>query len=248
MALRGIIVDDEPHGRQNLRNLLATYCADVDIVGEAASVAEGVQTIQQWQPELLFLDIKMADGTGFDLLNALNGNPDFEVIFVTAYDQYGLRAAKACAIDYLLKPIHIVELMKAVEKAKTYIVRKQDNLRLKELVANLHRHPGEKRIALPLFDKIEFVRINRIVRLEAEGSYTHFYLQDNVHFLVCKTLKEYEELLTSQGFLRTHQSHLINRDRISSYIKSEGGYILMDDGSQVPIARRKKEEIIRALT
>ncbi|SEK30801.1 LytR/AlgR family response regulator transcription factor [Parapedobacter koreensis] len=245
MALRSIIVDDEASGRQNLRNLLTTYCPDVAIEGEAASVTEALLAANRLQPELLFLDIELPDGTGFDLLQSLNGSHDFEVVFVTAYDQYGIQAAKACAVDYLLKPIHIVELMKAVEKAKAYVTRKQENLRLKELVANMDRQPNEKRIALPLSDKIEFIRIQHIIRLEAEGNYTHFYLHHGAHFLVCKTLKEYHELLEPQGFIRTHQSHLINRNKISSYVKTDGGYITMEDGSQVPIARKKKDDITR---
>ena len=248
MALRSIIIDDEINGRQNLRNLLSTYCPMVTIVGEASSVAEGLLAIQQQRPDLLFLDIEMPDGSGFDLLQSLQGVPDLEVIFVTAYDQYGVQAAKACAVDYILKPIHITELMHAVEKANVYVLRKQENLRLKELVANLGRQPSEERIALPLADKIEFVRVQHIVRLEAAGNYTHFYLQPDAHYLVCKTLKEYQEILETHGFIRTHQSHLINRTKIASYVKAEGGYILMEDRSQVPLSRKKKDEIIRLLS
>ncbi|MBN1767413.1 MAG: response regulator transcription factor [Prolixibacteraceae bacterium] len=246
MSIKCIIVDDEPKSRRNLRDLLNEYCTQVEIVGEAASAAETLKLLKKVQPDLLFLDIEMPGGSGFDLLKSIN-EQQFEVVFVTAFDKYGIQAIKFCAIDYLLKPIDIFELSKAVDKATDQINRKIENRRLAELVANIDRPDDEKRLALPLADKVEFVMINRIVRMEADGNYTHIYMDDKKAYMVCKTLKEYQEILVSYDFLRTHQSHLINCRKIAAYVKIDGGYILMDDGGNVPISRQRREEVLKLL-
>lgn len=247
MILKSILVDDEAKSRANLRELLKEYCPAVEIVGEAGSATEALKIIAQQTPDLLFLDIEMGAESGFDLLRSLNGTQIFEVIFVTAFDRYGIQAVKACAIDYLLKPINILELCAAVEKAAKQILPKRDNRRLEELIANIDRADDEQRIALPLADKIEFIAVSKIIRLEAEGNYTHIYLDGAKKYLICKTLKEYQELLEGYNFLRTHQSHLVNFRKISSYVKTEGGYLAMEDGSQVPISRQKREEILKRI-
>lgn len=243
-VLKAILIDDELKSRSNLRQLLLEYCANVEVVAEAGSAVEALKLIRELNPDLLFLDIEMGEVSGFDLLKLLSGEQNFEVIFVTAFDKYGIQAVKACAIDYLLKPINILELSNAVEKAAMQINPKRENERLKELVANIDRGDDEQRIAIPLSDKIEFLAINKIVRLEAEGNYTHIYLDNNKRYLVCKTLKEYQELLENHNFIRTHQSHLINFRKISAYVKTDGGYLAMDDGSQAPISRQKKDEVL----
>jgi two-component system LytT family response regulator len=247
VIIKSILVDDEPKSRNNLRILLQEYCPNVEVAGEAASAAEALKLVRQLQPDLLFLDIEMGTASGFDLLRSLNGAQNFEVIFVTAFDKYGIQAIKACAIDYLLKPINILELTSAVDKALLHIGPKKENLRLKELVSNFDRGDDEQRIAVPLSDKVEFVNVRKIVRLQAEGNYTHIYLEDGKRFLVSKTLKEYDELLDRFNFLRTHQSHLINFKKIASYVKSEGGFIVMDDNSQIPVSRMKKDEIMKRI-
>jgi two-component system LytT family response regulator len=247
MTIKTILVDDEIRSRTNLRQLLAEFCPQVHIAGEAASATEALKLIRQYTPELVFLDIEMGIESGFDLLKSLNGNQNFEVIFVTAFDRYGIQAVKACAIDYLLKPINILELTAAVEKARVQIAPRKENVRLKELVANFDRGDEEQRIAIPLQDKIEFVAINKIIRLEAEGNYTHIYMDGGKKYLVCKTLKEYHELLEHHHFIRTHQTHLINFRKIAAYVKTEGGYIAMDDGSQVPISRQKRDAVLQKI-
>ncbi|MNJ87319.1 Transcriptional regulatory protein YehT [compost metagenome] len=243
-VLKAILIDDELKSRSNLRQLLLEYCPNVAIVAEAGSALEAFKLIRELNPDLLFLDIEMGEVSGFDLLKLLTGQQNFEVIFVTAFDKYGIQAVKACAIDYLLKPINILELSNAVEKATIQINPKKENERLKELVANIDRGDDEQKIAIPLSDKIEFLAINKIIRLEAEGNYTHIYLDNKKQFLVCKTLKEYQELLENHNFIRTHQSHLINFRKISAYVKTDGGYIAMEDGSQVPISRQKRDEVL----
>lgn len=242
--IKTILIDDELKSRTNLRQLLLEYCPNVEVIAEAGSAVEALKLIRELSPDLLFLDIEMGEVSGFDLLKLLNGQQNFEVIFVTAFDKYGIQAVKACAIDYLLKPINILELSNAVEKAIIQINPKKENERLKELVANIDRGDDEQRIAIPLSDKIEFLAINKIIRLEAEGNYTHIYLDNKKQFLVCKTLKDYQELLENHNFIRTHQSHLINFRKISAYVKTDGGYIAMDDGSQVPISRQKRDEVL----
>ncbi|MGN8055064.1 LytR/AlgR family response regulator transcription factor [Pedobacter sp. 22163] len=243
-VLRAILVDDELKSRSNLRRLLVEYCANVEVIAEAGSAIEALNLIRELNPDLLFLDIEMGELSGFDLLKLLNGQQNFEVIFVTAFDKYGIQAVKACAIDYLLKPINILELSNAVDKAAVQINPKKENERLKELIANIDRGDDEQRIAIPLSDKIEFLAINKIIRLEAEGNYTHIYLDNNKQYLVCKTLKDYQELLEGHNFIRTHQSHLINFRKISAYVKTDGGYIALEDGSQAPISRQKREEVL----
>jgi two-component system, LytTR family, response regulator len=244
MKIKSVIVDDETKSRSNLKKLLAEYCPTVEVVAEADSATMALALIAQHQPDLLFLDIEMGELSGFDLLKLLNGHQTFELIFVTAFDKYGIQAVKACALDYLLKPINILELSSAVDKAIKQIGPKKQDERLKELVANIDRRDDEQKIAVPLADKIEFITIGKIIRLEAEGNYTHFYLTGNKQCMVCRTLKDYQELLEGHQFIRTHQSHLINFRKISAYVKSDGGYIAMEDGSQVPISRQKKDEVL----
>lgn len=245
--LKAILIDDELKSRDNLRQLLFSYCSNIEVIGEAGSAHEALKLIKDLNPDLLFLDIEMGEVSGFDLLKLLSGQQNFEVIFVTAFDKYGIQAVKACAIDYLLKPISILELSIAVEKAKIQINPKKENRRLKELIANIDRKHDEQRIAIPLADKIEFLSIDKIIRLEAEGNYTHFYLENKKQYLVCKTLKEYQELLENHHFIRTHQSHLINFRKIAAYVKTDGGYIAMEDGSQAPISRQKRDEVLRRI-
>lgn len=247
MKIKSILVDDEHKSRDNLRVLLAEYCPAIEIVGEADSAATALKLIKQLEPDLLFLDIEMPGGSGFQLLKSLPANRNFEVIFVTAYDQYGIAAVKACAIDYVLKPIDVLELSSAVEKAMAQIIPQRENHRLRELIANINKPAAEARIAFPLADKIVFAAPEDIIRLEAAGNYTHVYISGQKKLIVCKTLKEYHDLLADNHFIRTHQSHLINRHKITALIKTEGGAIAMEDGSQVPISRQRKEEILKLL-
>lgn len=245
--LRCLLIDDEEKSRANLRQLLKEYCPQVEVIAEAESATEALKLITNLKPDLLFLDIEMGEISGFDLLKSLNDRQDFEVIFVTAFDRYAIQAIKACAIDYLLKPINILELSSSVEKASKQISPVKENRRLKELISNIDRGADEQRIAVPLADKIEFITINNIIRLEAEGNYTHIYLVNDKKYLICKTLKEYQELLEGYQFIRTHQSHLVNLHKITAYVKTEGGYIAMEDGSQIPISRLKREEVLKKI-
>ena len=244
--IRCIIIDDEEDGRANLARLIEVNCPELEIAGTAVSVDSAVKVINELTPQLLFLDIEMKDGTGFDVLRRYT-NLQFEVIFVTAHSQYGVDAIKFSAIDYILKPIDEENLVEAVRKAKTQIELKNENRRLHNLLRNVDRSNTNKRIALPFVDSIEFVEVKNIIRLEADGSYTRFFTAESDNLLVSGNLKEYSEMLTAHGFIRTHQAHLVNPEFIKSLVKSDGGYLLMKNGDSVPISRLRKAEIINKL-
>lgn len=241
-----IIIEDEYHNRELLRNLLQQYAPDVNILAEADSIQTARQLLQENQPDLIFLDIELPDGKGFDLLKA-TPNLDFEVIFTTAYDHYALHAIRFCALDYLLKPLKINELQEALQKARRMLEQKNENLRLKELIQNLNKPQQPKRLALATGEKLEFVSSDQIIRCQGENNYTRFFLLDGRQILVCQTLREYEDLLKPQGFVRVHQSNLVNINQVKSFVRSDGGYLELVDGSKVQVARTRKEELLRAL-
>jgi two-component system LytT family response regulator len=246
MNIKGIIIEDELHNRNNLLQLIEKHCPEVEIIGLCASAQEGHESIVNLHPDLIFLDIEMPGENAFTLLNKLP-SIDFEIIFVTAFDHYGIQAIKFSALDYILKPIASADLKSAVSKASEKINQKQKNLRLQNLLENNQRAARNKTIALSLADKIEFVEINSIIRCESDSNYTTFHLKNGEELIVCKTLKEYEELLSPYGFLRVHQSHLINLNEIKSFVKSDGGFIKMKTGDSVSISRQRREEVMRVL-
>jgi len=241
-----LIVDDEENGRKNIEGLIKENCPDLSIIGQARNVSDAIQLIKACRPQLLFLDIEMIDGTGFDVLVQCK-DIQLEVIFVTAYNQYGLNAIKFSAIDYLLKPIDTNQFCMAIEKAVRQIELKSENNRLRNLLYNVNQSKNNQRIALPFIDTIEFVEVNNIVRLEADGSYTRFCLSDNQEYLVSGSLKEYDEMLSVHGFIRTHQAHLVNPQYIKSMVKTDGGYFILQNGNSVPISRLRKNEVIQML-
>ena len=240
------IVDDEQGNRENLLRMLGTYCPQIKISAICSSVTEACTVLPEVKPDILFLDIRLGDDTGFSLLESLPDVP-FEVIFVTAYDSYAIQAIRFSALDYLLKPIDPEELAHAVEKAVQVVLRKQENKRMQNLLQNTRVLDKQKKIALSVADKIEFVEIGSIIRCESENNYTTFYLKTGEKLVVSKTLKEFDELLTPHNFMRVHQSHLINLDEIKSFIKSDGGYIRMKDGSSIPISRQRRNYVMDVL-
>lgn len=241
--MRVLLVDDEAPNRENLQELLKQYCPDVTVVAEGDSVATGLSLIRRHAPELVLLDIRMQDGTGFDLLQQLE-QVDFEVIFITAYDQYGIQAIKYAALDYLLKPVDISELQEAINKAKTKVSEKQKNERMEYLLDYLNKgRELPSKIALPLFSETLYVDVDEIVRCEANNTYTYFHLSSGEQVLVSQTLKEYEMLLERQGFLRTHQSHLVNLSFVRSWLKEDGGSLLLKDKTRVPVSKLNREKV-----
>jgi two-component system LytT family response regulator len=246
MNIRAIIIEDEQHNRENLLQMITAHCPEVDIVAVCSSAGEGRESLLSLHPDLIFLDIEMPGESGFSLLENLP-RIEFEVIFVTAYDYYGIKAIKFSALDYLLKPVDTNDLVTALGKAKEKILQKQENLRLRNMLENARRSNTDKILALSMSDKVEFIEVASIIRCESDGNYTTFYLKNGEKLLISKTLKEYDELLTPYGFLRVHQSHLINLKEIKSFIKTDGGYIKMKDGSSVSISRQRREIVLKAL-
>lgn len=238
MSIRAIIIDDEERARTALSSLLSTYCPDIEIVDVCANVLDGVESIKQHQPDLLFLDVEMPVYNGFELLNFFT-EINFEIIFVTAYSQHAITAFKVSAIDYILKPIDIDSLIEAVDKFKSKKEQTQLQERINLLQDNLKNEEFE-RIAFPMSEGLHFVEISEIVFLAADGSYTEVHLKSGAKILVSKKLKFFEDLLSRRAyFFRSHRSYLINLNHIQKYVKGEG-IIIMLNNLQLPISRDKK--------
>ncbi len=245
MKIKSIIVDDEKHGRENLAGLLREYCPEVLVLGEANSVAAAVLLIEKHDPDLVFLDIEMPKENGFRLLETL-GHARFEVIFVTAFDNYAIKAIRFSAADYILKPINYNDLREAVIRVSQRVFQKQENQRVNELARNIQQ-PENPRIGLPTGDRIEFIEVRKIIHCKGEGNYTHIYLQDKRRLLVAKTLVDFEELLNDYAFIRTHKSHLVNLHHVSAYLKTDGGTLELSNGDRVNISRRRKDAVQEVL-
>ena len=246
--MKAIIVDDEPANVKNLTVLLDKYCPQVEILGAATNNHDALSFFESDRPDLIFLDIQLDNDTGFNLLKLLP-KKDFEVIFVTAYDNYGIQAIKFAALDYILKPIDIDELVSAVNKAEIKLREKHQTMQLDFLVNHIKRdHAVPLKIALPQQKEIIYVLVNHIVRCEADGTYTFFYLQNGEKILVSKVLKEYAELLENNGFIRTHQSHLVNLSFVKSWLKEDGGMLLLETGERIPVSRPHKDKVRSKLT
>lgn len=246
MRITAVIVEDEQGNRENLLRMIKEYCPQIQISAMCGSIEEAQTILSDTRPDILFLDICLGQDTGFSLLESLS-DVSFEVIFVTAYDKYAIQAIRFSALDYLLKPIDPEDLIRAVDKAIRIILQKQENLRMQNLLSNVKAIDKQKRIALSVADKIEFVEVRSIVRCEAESNYTTFFLKSGEKLIVSRTLKEYEDLLTPYNFLRVHQSHLINMEEIKSFMKADGGYIRMKDGSLVSISRQRRNYVMEIL-
>lgn len=241
--MRALIVDDEISNQENLQQLLSTYADDVQVVALAGDVAEAAAAMKQHRPDLVFLDIQLHGQSGFDLLKQLD-EVSFAVIFVTAYDHYGIQAVKFAALDYLLKPIDIDELTAAVAKARKAILQTKKNERLDHLLEYLKDDKQvSPRIALPMFGETRYVNVHDITRCEADNTYTRFFLANGEQVLVSKTLKEYADMLARYNFLRTHQTHLINTAYIKSWIREDGGSLLLNDNTKIPISKVNRAKV-----
>lgn len=241
--LRTVIIDDESKARNALKNLLEKHCRPIEVVGEADCVKAGKALIESLEPDVVFLDVQMPDGTGFDLLEQLE-EVNFKIIFASAFDKFAIQAFKFSAVDYLLKPVETEELVKAcsrLEEGKQY---SEINKKLEVLLSN--RNSFDK-IALPSLEGITFVRIKEIIRCESDNNYTNIFLLNGQRIIVSKTLKEYDEMLTPFNFFRIHKSHLINIGFLQKYKKGEGGYVVMEDGAELEVSRRRKEDFLTAL-
>jgi two-component system, LytTR family, response regulator len=239
-----VIIDDEQNNIDNLSVLLRTYCPQVTILATALNADEGEKIILRNNPDLVFLDIQMPDKNGFEMLKSLNSF-SFDIIFVTAFDQYGIQAVKFSAIDYLLKPINIDDLKSAVQKVIQKNAQKRHNLQLENLIQLIQQkqHKEFHRIALQSTKETRFVEPDKIIRCESSNNYTTFFLATGEKITTSKPIFEYEDMLQDYGFVRCHQSHLVNKAYIKSWIKEDGGYLLLEDNTQIPISRQKKDSL-----
>jgi len=223
--------------------MLASYCPAIKVVATANNITTAFDQVNLHRPDLLFLDIQMGKTTGFDLLNQLE-EKTFEVIFVTAYDNYGIQAVKFAALDYLLKPVDPDELILAVSKAESRLESKSNGQQLNFLLNQIKRtEPAIPKIALPQQHEIRYVSVDNIVRCIADNTYTYFYLSNGEKILISKPLKEYSDLLKPQGFVRAHQSHLVNPKYVKSWLKEDGGILLMINGDKIPVSKPNREMI-----
>ena len=239
--MKAIIIDDLSDARLAIKADVEAYCPQIEIIGEAEGVISGAKLIKEVNPDLVFLDIQMQDGSGFDLLE-ITGTDTFKVIFTTASDEYAIKAFKFSAVDYLMKPIDPDELVDAVEKA----LQNPRNGSI-EVLQETIRDGSAKRIALNTQEKILIKEVSEIIRCESNVNYTMFHFSDKTRLLVTRTLKEYDELLSPHDFLRLHQSHLINSRYVKEYIKSDGGYLVLKEGSTVPVSTRRKSVVMEMI-
>ena len=243
--LKAIIVDDEEFLRSMIRNMLTDNFPEVDIVAEADSVSSGVNVIEAEKPNLVFMDIEIKGGAGFDILEKVNYK-DFRLIFITAFNNFAIKAFKFSAVDYILKPIDREEFLTSVRKA---VIELEKPL-LKEQIENFfnnYQHLQNKKLVLRTVEDIHIVNINDILRCESDNSYTSFHILDGEIIVVSKSIKEYADILSEFGFIRPHQSHLINMNFIKRLDKSDGGFLIMKDGREIPISTRRKQNLLQIL-
>ncbi len=244
--IRAILIDDEVNSLQNLQQKLEGFCPDINVVATSQKPEEGILLIRQHQPDVVFLDIEMPRMSGFRMLEEL-GEYDFDIIFTTAYNHYSIDAIRISAFDYLIKPIGIEDLQQAVER-----LGKSRNKQTKEKIDILKKSLSDNRsqedkIAISTSEGIEFIPIKNILHIESKSNYSKIFLPENKSIMVTKILKDFEEMLLPYNFYRIHNSHLINLNYIKKYVRSEGGQVMLQDGTLIDISRRKKEEFLKLI-
>jgi two-component system LytT family response regulator len=243
--IKALIIDDENRTRELIAKMITSFGFDIEAIPAGENVQSGIKAIEEIKPDIVFLDIQMPDGTGFDVLKSVK-EKNFEVVFITAHEEFAIKAIKFSALDYLLKPIDPMELKAAVEKAMKTINEKKEDSQFDALQNNIQ--PNQKRrLVLKTQESVYVVELDEIIRCEADRNYTSFFLSGGKKILVSKTLKEYETLLSSHNFLRVQQSHLINLDYVDRYDKGNGGSVVMKDGSEVPLSPAKREVFFKIL-
>lgn len=243
--LKAIIVDDELGNIETLNTMLTNFCSNILVCGVAQNNAKAQELIFQHSPDIVFLDIQLQNETSFQLLKRLS-KIDFEIIFITAHNEFALLAIKYAAVDYLLKPINLQELKQAVNKAIVNIERKESFNKITHLLANINTpQPELKKIGIVTVNGISFKQVNHIVRLKADGNYTHFFFTDGTKEVSSKNLKEYEDILPKHNFCRIHNAHIINLNCIQNYKKGRGGTVVMEDGTEIEVSQRKRVEFIQ---
>lgn len=240
-----LIIDDENRTRELIARMIDSFGFDIETIPEGENVQSGIKAIEKYQPDIVFLDIQMPDGTGFDVIRSVE-NKNFQVIFITAHEEFAIKAIKFSALDYLLKPVDPDELKNALEKALSNIDDKTKNSQFEALQSNVSPN-GKRRLVLKTQESVHVVELDTIIRCEADRNYTSFFLTEGKKILVSKTLKEYETLLSVHNFVRVQQSHLINIKYVDRYDKKNGGAVVMKDGSEVPLSPAKREIFFKRL-
>lgn len=243
--IKTVIIDDESSAREAITQMIELYGENqLQVVGYGDSVASGIAAINKHNPDLIFLDIKMPDGTGFDVLKAF-GKVDFNIIFITAYEQYAIKAFKFAALDYILKPIDSEEFVQAIERVNDTQSTEVVNEQLKSMLDYMNApQKEEKKIVLRSINSIHMVYVNNIIRAESDRNYSRFYFRNDPPITVARSLKTFIDVLDGYGFMRVHQSHLINTNHIKKYLKNDCT-IVMEDESQVPVSIRKRDMLLK---
>ncbi|HDP74413.1 MAG TPA: response regulator transcription factor [Bacteroidales bacterium] len=246
--LKAIVVDDEQRARESITTIIGKLFPEIDLLGEAEGVESAFHLIEKGKPDVVFLDIKMGDGTGFDLLRRYQRIP-FKVVFITAFDEHAIEAFKFSAFDYLLKPINTNELRATIERLKDQLDQEEElSVKIQALLSNVNSmNIEQKKIVLKTANSIHLVKLVNIIRCEADANYTWVYVQGQPKLLISKPLKHFDELLDGFGFFRVHQSHLINLNFVSRIDKTDGGTIILNDNTSIPIATRKRDQLFQLL-
>ncbi len=247
--MRTILIDDELDSLESLQAELKIYCPELEVTAACNSAREGLEAIRTQAPELVFLDIEMPYMNGFELLESLD-EIDFDVIFVTAYDEFAVRAFEFNVMDYLLKPVMKSKLLSAVSKVKSRRSPQLDQNQLKALISNIHVQSTQKMdsIALPIAEGFEFVHVNEIAYVRAESNYSWVFLTNGAKYLLAKTLKQVCGMLRFPQFFRAHQSYYVNMNAVKQYFRGQGGYLVMKDGEHIPVSRANKKALMRYLS
>jgi two-component system LytT family response regulator len=246
--LKCIIVEDEEHSRKYLSSLLAKYCKELIILDEIATVNNAILSIEKNKPDLVFLDIELGGESGFAILEALNGKVSFDIIFVTAFQEYAINAFKYAAVSYLLKPINLEELQESIERIKQIRTKINTQKQIDFLLEMIKRQQKTHDcIAVPTFEGFTFIKISDIIRLEADGSYTMVYFKSTEPILVCKNISYFEELFTETCIIRIHKSSMVNIQFVKKYIKHNGGHIVMADNTKIKVSERKRAEFLELI-
>lgn len=235
MIIKTLLVDDEPISLKNLESLITSFAPALDVIGKAKSEEDALEAIFSLKPDLVFLDIELGGSTGFDILQKCSQR-DFEVIFVTAHNEFGIEAVKAHAFDYILKPVNKTELLMAIDRVVKQIQQKRPT--------ELPLSAGKSKISLSTMEGILFVDAEEVLYAESEGRYTRFHLNNGIKQLVSKNIGEYELLLEAKGFVRIHNSYLVNLHYVQKYIRGRGGYVVLKNGQTLEVSTRKKDDLL----
>lgn len=246
MTIRSLLVDDEEKSRRALETLLLRYCPGVEVSGQAGSVDEAIALIDDLKPDLVFLDVMMPDGNGFDVLERCR-EKSFGVIFISAFEQHAIRAFQFAALHYLLKPLNFMDLQAAVDRFRTPQEHLPRQRQLFEIASSTYRSSRPESIALHALNGFSVVKISDILRCEADASYTRIVFTEAKPFMASRSLSYFEELLTDLTFVRIHHKHLVNLRHVKRYNKGRGGYVEMSNGHEVEVSARKKDEFLMAM-